>query len=91
VSAIYYIALAFQHRISCILIYMTSFLSVIPGGPANISPLQLSRSAIEYLFSQYKFTAGGKLDSVNYTIIKAACLIKQYPASHYSGKNAGTS
>jgi len=32
-----------------------------------VSPLRLSGSAVESLLSQYKFAAGGKLDSVNYT------------------------
>ena len=50
-----------------------------------ISPLRLSGSAVESLFSQYKFTAGGKLDSVNYTTARAAHLIKQCAASHHSG------
>lgn len=40
---------------------------------------------MESLFSQYKFTAGGKLDSVNYTTARAAHLIKQCAASHHSG------
>jgi len=50
-----------------------------------ISPLRLSGSAVESLFSQYKFTAGGKLDSVNYTTSRAAHLIKQCATSHHSG------
>jgi len=50
-----------------------------------ISPLRLSGSAVESLFSHYKFTAGGKLDSVNYTTARAAHLIKQSAASHHSG------
>ena len=31
-----------------------------------VSPLHLSGSAVESLFSQYKFSAGGKLDATNY-------------------------
>jgi len=50
-----------------------------------ISPIHLSGSAVESLFSQYKFTAGGKLDSVNYTTARAAHLIKQCASSHHSG------
>ena len=42
---------------------------------------------MESLFSQYKFTAGGKLDSVNYTTARAAHLIKQCAATHHSGVN----
>ena len=51
-----------------------------------ISPLRLSGSAVESIFSQYKHTAGGKLDAVNYTTARAACLIKQSVATHHSGK-----
>ena len=40
---------------------------------------------MESLFSQYKFTAGGILDSVNYTTTRAAHLIKQCAVSHHSG------
>ena len=50
-----------------------------------ISPLRLSGSAIESLFSQYKYCAGGKLDSVNYTTSRAAHLVKQVNADRHSG------
>ena len=52
-----------------------------------VSPLRLSGSAVESLFSQYKFSAGGKLDSVNFTTARAAHLVKQCAASHHSGKS----
>ena len=52
-----------------------------------ISPVRLSGSAVESLFSQYKFTAGGKLNFVNYTTARAAHLIKQCAAKHHSGVN----
>ena len=52
-----------------------------------ITPLRISGSAIESLFSQYKFNAGGKLDAANYPIARAASLIKQTVASHHSGKD----
>ena len=51
-----------------------------------ISPIRLSGSAVESLFSQYKHSAGGKLDSVNYTTARAACLVRQSVATHCSGK-----
>jgi len=51
-----------------------------------ISPVRLSGSAVESLFSQYKYNAGGKLDSVNYTTARAACLIRQSVSTHHSGK-----
>ena len=50
-----------------------------------ISPLRISGSAIESLFSQYKHTAGGKLDSVNYTTARGAHLMKQVVSGHHSG------
>ena len=51
-----------------------------------ISPIRLSGSAVESLFSQYKYSAGGKLDLVNYTTARAACLVRQSVATHCSGK-----
>ena len=50
-----------------------------------ISPLRISGSAVESLFSQYKYTAGGKLDSVNYTTARGAHLMKQIISEHHSG------
>lgn len=52
-----------------------------------VSPLHLSGSAVESLFSQYKFSAGGKLDAVNYATSRAAHLIKQCTAEHHSGRS----
>jgi len=40
---------------------------------------------VESLFSQYKRSAGGKLDAINYPISRAAQLIKQSVAVHHSG------
>ncbi|XP_065889322.1 uncharacterized protein [Dysidea avara] len=51
-----------------------------------VSPLRLSGSAVESLFSQYKHAAGEKLDAVNYTTARAACLVRQSVAVHHSGK-----
>ena len=50
-----------------------------------ISPLRLSGSAVESLFSQLKFTTAGKLDAVNYRTAQAALLTKQAVSTHYSG------
>lgn len=61
------------------------FLSKYPG--YFVSPLRLSGSAIETLFSQYKYSAGGKLDASNYCTARAANLVKQVVASHESGKD----
>lgn len=52
-----------------------------------VSPLHLSRSVVESLFSQYKFSAGGKLDAVNYATSRAPHLIKQCTAEHHSGRS----
>ena len=51
-----------------------------------ISPLRLSGSSVESLFSQYKHSSGGKLDSVNYVTSRAAHLVNQSVSSHHSGK-----
>ena len=47
-----------------------------------ISPLRLSGSSIESLFSQYKYCAG---DSAKYAICRASNLIQQTVCSHHSG------
>ena len=52
-----------------------------------VSPLHLSGSAVESLFSQYKFSARGKLDAVNYAMSRAAHLIKQCTAEHHSRRS----
>ena len=50
-----------------------------------ISPLWLSGSAVESLFSQYKRIAGSRLDAVNFVNARAAQLIQQTVTSHHSG------
>lgn len=60
------------------------FFSRYPG--YFISPLRLSGSAVESLFGQYKYSAGGKLDAANYSTVHAANLVKQTVSSHHSGK-----
>ena len=59
------------------------FLSVYPT--YFVSPLRISGSAVESLFSQYKHIAGGKLDSVNYTTARGAHVMKQIVSKHHSG------
>ena len=51
-----------------------------------VSPLRISGSAVETLFSQFKYSAGGKLDAANYSYSRAVCLVKRVSASHHSGK-----
>ena len=52
-----------------------------------ITPLRVSGSSVETLFSQYKHLSGNKLDSVNYTTARAKYLCnKSVVASHHSGK-----
>jgi len=41
-----------------------------------VSPVRLSGSAIETLFSQFKHTCGGKLSATNYSTARAAHLVK---------------
>ena len=50
-----------------------------------VSPLRISGSAVEGLFSQFKHNAGGKLDSCNYATARCAHLVKQSTAQHHSG------
>jgi len=50
-----------------------------------VSPLRISGSAVESLFSQYKHIAGGKLDAVNYTTARGAYLMKQIVFEDHSG------
>jgi len=52
-----------------------------------IAPLRISGSAVESLFSQYKYSAGGKLDAVNYVTSRCSNLIKQCATSHHAGKH----
>ncbi|XP_065903644.1 uncharacterized protein [Dysidea avara] len=49
-----------------------------------ISPVRLSGSAVETLFSQFKHTAGGKLSATNYANTRAAHLIKHCVTAHHS-------
>ena len=51
-----------------------------------ISPIRLSGSAVETLFSQFKHCSGGKLSSTNYAIARASHLIKHTISSHHSSK-----
>lgn len=51
-----------------------------------ISPLRASGSAVETLLSQYKYSAGEKLDSSNYATARASCLVKSAVSGHHSGK-----
>ena len=51
-----------------------------------MSPLRVSGSAVETLFGQYKFAAGGRLDSSNYATARAACLVRNIVTPHHSGK-----
>ena len=61
------------------------FLSKYPG--YFVSPLRLSGSAVETLFSQYKYATGGKLDASNYCTARAGNLVKQVVTRHESGKD----
>lgn len=51
-----------------------------------ISPIRLSGSAVETLFSQFKHCSGGKLSSSNYAVARASHLIKHTVSSHHSSK-----
>jgi len=53
-----------------------------------ISPVRLSGSAIETLFSQFKGTTRGKLSAMNYSTARAAHLVQHAVTSnsHHSSK-----
>ena len=59
------------------------FFTLFPGH--FLSPLRISGSAVESLFSQYKYNANGKLDAVNYATARTAHLVQQAVSSHHSG------
>ena len=52
-----------------------------------ISLLQLSGSAVESVFRQFKYSVGGKLDAANYQVAKTAFLMKQAVEGHHCGKH----
>lgn len=51
-----------------------------------ISPVRLSGSAVETLFSQFKSTARGKLSAMNYATARATHLVKHTVTPHHSSK-----
>jgi len=55
--------------------FCKNFLAKYPG--YFISPLRISGSAVESLFSQFKHNAGGKLDSCNYVTTRCAHLVQK--------------
>ena len=58
------------------------FIEKYPG--YFVSPLRISGSAVESLFSQFRRNAGGKLDSWNYVTARCAHLVQQCASSHHS-------
>ena len=65
--------------------FCSYFISQYPG--YFIVPVRINGSSVETLFSQYKYSAGGKLDSANYENVHAANLVKRVVSNHHSGKN----
>ena len=63
--------------------FCEDFLKKHPG--YFVSPLRISGSTVESLFSQYKYSAGGKLDACNYTTARCTHLVQQTVSSHHSG------
>jgi len=69
---------------ACVCVYgfmnfVTKFLEKYPSH--FVSPVRLSGSAVETLFSQFKHTAGS---ATNYANTRAAHLIKHCVATHHS-------
>ena len=48
--------------------------------------LQLSH-AVESIFGQFKYSAGGKLDAADYRVARVAFLTKQAVEEHHCGKD----
>ena len=61
-----------------------SFLKKHPKG-YYVAPLRVTGSAVETLFGQFKYSSGGKLDAANYSVARAAFLMKQATEGHHSG------
>jgi len=49
-----------------------------------ILPLKLNGSAVETLFSQFKYNAGGKLTSLNFATAKRSLMLKRDIHGHHS-------
>ena len=49
-----------------------------------ITPLKLNGSAVETLFSQFKFNAGGKLTSQNYAFAKRSLMVRRGIHGHHA-------
>ena len=49
-----------------------------------IAPLKINSSAVETLFSQFKFNAGGKLTSQNNTTSKRSVMMRRGIHGHHS-------
>lgn len=63
----------------------TYFLKEYPG--YFLMPKRLNGSAVESLFSQYKFNANGKITSLNFAYSRKALLTKEdVHGHHHSGK-----
>ena len=65
-------------------LFCNYFLNKYPG--YFILPIRITGSAVESLFSQFKYSAGGKLDAANYSFSRAVSLVKQVTSVHHSGK-----
>ena len=70
-------------------LWFQCFCQMVPTNLPNIfrPPLRVSGSAVESLLSQYKYSAGGKLDAVNYVTSRCSYLVKQCTTSHQAGKD----
>jgi hypothetical protein len=62
--------------------FCTDYLARHPG--YYISPLKVNGSAVETLFCQFKFSAGGKLSSQNYGTAKRSVMVKRGIHGHHA-------
>ena len=63
--------------------FCEEFLRQHPG--YTIYPIRLNGSAVETLFSQFKYASGGNLMSTNYASARASVLIKGCISGKYKG------
>ena len=68
-----------------LIFFFNVFSTKYPG--YYIVHIRITGSAVESLFSQFKYSAGGKLDASNYTYSQGVSLVKQVTSTHHSDKD----
>ena len=63
---------------------LSHFLRKHPRG-YYVATLRVTGSTVETFFGQFKYSSGEKLDAANYSVARAAFLMKQATEGHHSG------